>query len=41
MVAPRVFESMLEELADRDLAELVRERLARRETAVEVDIDAI
>lgn len=41
MVAPRVFESMLEELADRDLAALVRERLARRDSAIEVDIDAI
>jgi antitoxin StbD len=41
MVAPAVFEAMLEELADRDLATLVRERLARRESAVEVDIDSV
>ncbi len=41
MVAPKVFEAMLEELADRDLAALVKGRLARRDTAVEVNIDTV
>ncbi len=41
MVAPKVFEAMLEELADRDLTALVKQRLSRRDSAIEVDIDAI
>lgn len=41
MVSPRIFEAMLEELADRDLTALVKARLARREHAVDVDIDAV
>lgn len=41
MVTPRIFEAMLEELADRDLAALIKTRLARRDHAVDVDIDAI
>lgn len=41
MVSPRVFEAMLEEIVDRDLAALVKTRLARREQAIDVDIDAI
>lgn len=41
MVTPKLFESMVEELADRDLVELVRRRLARKETAIEVDIDQL
>jgi len=39
MVTPKLFEAMIEEMADRDLAELVRQRLLRKESAVEVDID--
>lgn len=31
----------VEELADRDLVALARERLAHKQTAVEVDIDQI
>jgi antitoxin StbD len=41
MVTPKLFEAMIEEMADRDLAELVRQRLLRKELAVEVDIDQL
>ena len=41
MVTPRLLEALVEEMADRDLADLVRQRLSRKETAVEVDIDRI
>ena len=41
MVTPRLFEAIVEELADRDLAELVRQRLASPEPAIEVDIDEV
>ncbi|MEY4214587.1 MAG: type II toxin-antitoxin system Phd/YefM family antitoxin [Burkholderiaceae bacterium] len=41
MVTPRLFEAMIEEMGDRDLVALARERLARKDTAVEVNIDEI
>jgi len=41
MVTPKLFEALIEELADRDLTELVRRRLAQKDTAIEVDIDQI
>ncbi|OGT03260.1 MAG: antitoxin [Gallionellales bacterium RBG_16_57_15] len=41
MVTPELFEALIEELSDRSLVELVRHRLARKNTAVEVDIDQI
>lgn len=41
MVTPKLFEALLEELADHDLVELARQRLARKDTAVEVDIDTL
>ena len=41
MVTPKLFEALVEELADRDLVDLVRQRLARKDTAIEVDIDQI
>jgi antitoxin StbD len=41
MVTPRLFEALVEEMADRDLVALARRRLARKDTAVEVDIDEI
>jgi len=41
MVTPKLFEALIEDLADRDLVELVRQRLARKDTAVEVDIDTL
>lgn len=39
MVTPHLFEALVEELADRELLELARRRLADRDAAVEVDID--
>ena len=41
MVTPKLFEALVEELADRDLVELVRQRLARKDTAIGVDVDQI
>lgn len=41
MVTPKLFEALVEELTERNLADLVRQRLARKDTAVEVDIDQI
>jgi antitoxin StbD len=41
MLTPKLFEALVEELADRDIVELVRQRLTRKDTAIEVDIDQI
>ncbi|MFM8556386.1 MAG: type II toxin-antitoxin system Phd/YefM family antitoxin [Betaproteobacteria bacterium] len=41
MLTPRLFEAIIEEMGDRDLVALARKRLARKDTAVEVDIDEI
>jgi len=41
MVPPVLFELLMEEIADRDLNDLVRSRLAQKEAAIEVDIDSI
>ncbi|MBY6346817.1 type II toxin-antitoxin system prevent-host-death family antitoxin [Providencia rettgeri] len=41
MVTPRLFEALVEEMANRDLDELVRRRLAVKDTAVEVDLDQL
>mgnify|MGYP001051150058 CR=1 FL=1 len=41
MVTPKLFEALVEELADRDLIAVVRQRLALKDTAVEVDLDEI
>ncbi len=41
MITPKLFEALVEELADRDLLELARRRLALKDTAIEVDIDEI
>ncbi len=41
MVTPKLFESLVEKLVDLDLVELVRHRLAHKDTAIEVDIDKI
>ena len=38
MVTPRLFEALVEEMADRNLVDLVRQRLAHKDSAVEVDI---
>ena len=39
MVTPRLFEAIIEEMGDRDLVDLARKRLARKDTAIKVDID--
>lgn len=41
MLTPAIFEAIVEELTDRNLNEIVRRRLLRKDTAIEVDIDAI
>ncbi|MDP2111001.1 MAG: type II toxin-antitoxin system prevent-host-death family antitoxin [Thiobacillus sp.] len=41
MLTPKLFEALVEELSDRHLVDLVRQRLARKDTAIEVDIDQI
>ncbi|MGK2952130.1 MAG: type II toxin-antitoxin system prevent-host-death family antitoxin [Thiobacillus sp.] len=41
MLTPKLFEALVEELSDRYLVELARQRLARKDTATEVDIDQI
>jgi len=41
MVTPKLFEALVEEFADRDLVDLARQRLASKETAIEVDIDSL
>ena len=41
MITPKLFEALVEELSERDLVELARQRLANKDTAIEVDIDSI
>lgn len=41
MLSPLLFEAFIEEMTDRDLSELARTRLAQKDDAIEVDIDAI
>lgn len=41
MVTPKLFEALVEELADRDLVDLARQRLASKDTAIEVEIDRL
>ncbi len=41
MVTPKLFEALIEEMADRDLVEIARQRLTLKDTAIEVDIDQI
>jgi len=41
MVTPQLFESLLEELADRGLLQVARQRLAQKHQAIEVDVDQI
>lgn len=41
MVTPKLFEALLEDVADLELIEVVRQRLVRKDTAIEVDIDQI
>ena len=41
MVTPKIFEALVEALADRELTEIVRQRLTQKDQSVEVDIDTI
>ena len=41
MVTPKLFEALIEQLADRDLVALVQSRLVDKASAVEVDLDAL
>jgi len=41
MVTPRMFEVLIEQMIDIDLAGLIRHRLAQKDAAVDVDIDEI
>lgn len=41
MLTPRLFEALIDEMTDRNLNDLVRTRLAQKDAAIEVDIDAI
>lgn len=41
MVTPKLFELLVEELADHDLVEIAQERLTRRHTAIDVEVDRI
>ena len=41
MVTPRLFEALVEEMANRDLDELVRRRQAVTDTAAEVDLEQL
>lgn len=41
MVTPKLFEAFIDEVADQELVALARQRLALKDTAVEVDIDQI
>lgn len=41
MVTPALFEALVERLADRDLLELARSRLAMKEDAIEVNLNQL
>ncbi len=41
MVTPKLFEALVEEMIDRELVGIVRQRLTLKDTAIEVDIDKI
>ncbi|MDD2558768.1 MAG: type II toxin-antitoxin system prevent-host-death family antitoxin [Desulfuromonas sp.] len=41
MVSPQLFEALVEELADREIEDLARNRLSQKDSAIEVDIDSI
>jgi antitoxin StbD len=41
MVTPKMFESLIEKLADQQLLEVARQRLSQKHQAIEVDIDQI
>jgi antitoxin StbD len=41
MLAPELFEALLEELDDKELVEIARQRLSTKDDIVTVDIDEI
>ena len=41
MITPKLFEALVEELADRDLVDLARQRLTMIDSAIEVDLDQL
>lgn len=41
MVNPKLFEALVQNMADLELVEMVRQRLSRQDVAIEVDIDSI
>ena len=41
MISPKLFEALVEELADRELVNLARQRLLEKDNAVDVDLDQI
>ena len=41
MITPKLFEALVEALADKDLADLARERIKGIDAAIEVDIDSL
>jgi antitoxin StbD len=41
MISPGVYEALIENTEDRELVKIARQRLALKETAVEVNIDEI
>ncbi|CRI63469.1 Antitoxin of toxin-antitoxin stability system [Thiocapsa sp. KS1] len=41
MVTPKLFQLLVDELADHDLVEIAQERLSRRHTAIDIEIDQI
>ena len=41
MITPKLFEALVEELADRDLVDLARQRLTMIDSAIEVDLEQL
>jgi antitoxin StbD len=41
MISPELFEALVDELADREIEDLARRRLNRKDTAVDVDIESL
>lgn len=41
IISPKLFEALVEELADRELVNLARQRLLEKDSAVEVDLDQL
>lgn len=41
MITPKLLEALAEELSDRELVEIARQRLVLKDFAIEVDIDQV